>query len=193
MHPDETISPKAHFHSEISLDISPHDIYTSSNDCIVQNDDDYKQRRLYDGNSNGRGGSCFWYSHLRSTLKRTSAQIFRRKTLHKRLPIVKWLPAYNRADFVGDLMAGITVGLTVIPQGLAYASIAGVDLQVKHDHNSVISPSFIFCYLLPGNNNRFQTLILVRLIRMFYGMFHLHVPWLKVIFIFLLSCKIITL
>lgn len=132
MHPDESISPKAHFHSEISLDIAPHDIYTSSNDCIVQNDnDDYKQRKLYDNNDSRRKGLCCWYSHFCSTLQRTSAQIFRRKTLHKRLPIVKWLPTYNRADFVGDLMAGITVGLTVIPQGLAYASIAGVDLQVK--------------------------------------------------------------
>ncbi|XP_039452720.1 sodium-independent sulfate anion transporter [Culex pipiens pallens] len=49
-----------------------------------------------------------------------------RKTLHKRLPISRWLPNYNSSDAVGDLVAGITVGLTVIPQALAYSGIAGL-------------------------------------------------------------------
>lgn len=34
---------------------------------------------------------------------------------------------YSSQDAVGDLVAGITVGLTVIPQALAYAGIAGLD------------------------------------------------------------------
>jgi sodium-independent sulfate anion transporter 11 len=46
--------------------------------------------------------------------------------LQKRLPIFKWLPKYNKQDAVGDLVAGITVGLTVIPQALAYSGIAGL-------------------------------------------------------------------
>lgn len=33
---------------------------------------------------------------------------------------------YSSEDAVGDLVAGITVGLTVIPQALAYAGIAGL-------------------------------------------------------------------
>ncbi|XP_038113609.1 sodium-independent sulfate anion transporter [Culex quinquefasciatus] len=49
-----------------------------------------------------------------------------RKMLHKRLPISRWLPNYNSSDAVGDLVAGITVGLTVIPQALAYSGIAGL-------------------------------------------------------------------
>jgi len=32
--------------------------------------------------------------------------------------------------FVGDLVAGLTVGLTVIPQGMAYAQIAELPAQV---------------------------------------------------------------
>ncbi|XP_059472338.1 sodium-independent sulfate anion transporter [Neocloeon triangulifer] len=52
-----------------------------------------------------------------------------RKLLFKRLPILRWLPKYNFADAVGDLVAGITVGLTVIPQALAYANIAGLPPQ----------------------------------------------------------------
>uniref|UniRef100_A0A2M4CBI8 Putative secreted protein n=1 Tax=Anopheles marajoara TaxID=58244 RepID=A0A2M4CBI8_9DIPT len=31
---------------------------------------------------------------------------------------------------VADLIAGITVGLTVLPQGLAYATLAGLEPQV---------------------------------------------------------------
>lgn len=32
--------------------------------------------------------------------------------------------------FIGDLVAGLTVGLTVIPQGLAYAVVAELPAQV---------------------------------------------------------------
>lgn len=46
--------------------------------------------------------------------------------LYKRLPILSWLPKYNSEDIVGDAVAGITVGLTVIPQALAYSNIAGL-------------------------------------------------------------------
>ncbi|KAL9891758.1 sodium-independent sulfate anion transporter isoform 1-T1 [Glossina fuscipes fuscipes] len=56
-------------------------------------------------------------------------KIFRKKTLYKRLPIFQWLPKYSRRDAIGDLIAGITVGLTVIPQGLAYSNVAGLPTQ----------------------------------------------------------------
>lgn len=58
-------------------------------------------------------------------------KIFRKKILYKRLPILQWLPKYTVADAIGDLIAGITVGLTVIPQGLAYSSVAGLPTQVS--------------------------------------------------------------
>lgn len=57
--------------------------------------------------------------------------IFNKKTINKRLPITSWLPKYDKVDFLGDLVAGITVGLTVIPQALAYAGIAGLDVKVS--------------------------------------------------------------
>lgn len=50
--------------------------------------------------------------------------------MHKRLPITKWLPQYNSEKALADFIAGITVGLTVIPQALAYATLAGLDPQV---------------------------------------------------------------
>lgn len=56
--------------------------------------------------------------------KRKAKSICRKKILYKRVPILNWLPKYNTDDAIGDLVAGFTVGLTVIPQALAYAGIA---------------------------------------------------------------------
>ena len=41
-------------------------------------------------------------------------------------PILDWLPTYQRGWLKGDISAGITVGIMLIPQGMAYASIAGL-------------------------------------------------------------------
>ena len=46
--------------------------------------------------------------------------------LKKIIPILEWLPNYNTSLFKGDLVAGITVGIILIPQGIAYALIAGL-------------------------------------------------------------------
>ncbi len=42
------------------------------------------------------------------------------------LPIFTWLPNYRKEYFKGDLWAGLTVGVLLIPQGMAYAMIAGL-------------------------------------------------------------------
>lgn len=46
---------------------------------------------------------------------------------------------YNSTDAVGDLVAGITVGLTVIPQALAYSGIAGLPAAVSYKNCLLIS------------------------------------------------------
>jgi len=51
-------------------------------------------------------------------------------TLRKTLPIIKWLPGYRLKTLKYDFIAGLTVGLTVIPQAMAYAALAGLELQV---------------------------------------------------------------
>jgi len=48
--------------------------------------------------------------------------------LKKILPILSWLPDYNRGKFAKDLPAGITVGIMLVPQGMAYALIAGLPM-----------------------------------------------------------------
>lgn len=49
--------------------------------------------------------------------------------LRRRLPIVGWLPNYNWNYSVFDLIAGVTVGLTIIPQSIAYAGVAGLPFE----------------------------------------------------------------
>ena len=46
--------------------------------------------------------------------------------LRKTFRIAEWLPDYDSGKFSGDLTAGLTTGVMFIPQGMAYAVIAGV-------------------------------------------------------------------
>lgn len=41
-------------------------------------------------------------------------------------PILDWLPNYQKQWLSGDVFAGLTVGIMLIPQGMAYALIAGL-------------------------------------------------------------------
>ncbi|KAI8622207.1 sulfate transporter family-domain-containing protein, partial [Chytriomyces sp. MP71] len=46
------------------------------------------------------------------------------------LPFLNWIRRYNLEWFIGDLVAGITVGLVAIPQGISYATkLAGLPAQ----------------------------------------------------------------
>ena len=46
--------------------------------------------------------------------------------LRDTLPLFQWLPDYTTEALRGDATAGLTVGVMLIPQGMAYAVIAGV-------------------------------------------------------------------
>ena len=55
--------------------------------------------------------------------------------IRSRLPIVEWLPKYRLRDLQCDIIAGLTVGVMVVPQALAYANVAELPPQViKIDH-----------------------------------------------------------
>lgn len=45
------------------------------------------------------------------------------------LPILSWLPRYQLKWLQMDVLAGLTVGLTTVPQALAYAEVAGLPVQ----------------------------------------------------------------
>lgn len=46
--------------------------------------------------------------------------------MNRIFPILEWLPHYNKSQFKGDLSAGLTVGVMLIPQGMAYSMLAGL-------------------------------------------------------------------
>jgi len=45
------------------------------------------------------------------------------------LPILHWLPHYNKAWLTGDIVAGLSVWALMVPQSLGYAAISGVPVQ----------------------------------------------------------------
>lgn len=49
-----------------------------------------------------------------------------RARLGAALPVVAWAREYDRSWFSGDLVAGVTVGAAVVPEAMAYASLAGL-------------------------------------------------------------------
>ncbi len=49
--------------------------------------------------------------------------------LSRLIPILSWLPGYNMAWLAGDIFAGLTLWGLVVPQGMAYAGIAGLPPQ----------------------------------------------------------------
>ncbi|CAG7728716.1 unnamed protein product [Allacma fusca] len=44
----------------------------------------------------------------------------------RKLPIFTWAPQYKKSFIIADMIAGITVWLTAIPQSMAYAGVAGL-------------------------------------------------------------------
>ncbi|KAK0307928.1 hypothetical protein LTR29_016980 [Friedmanniomyces endolithicus] len=46
-----------------------------------------------------------------------------------KVPIVGWLPKYNLRWIVNDVIAGLTLGLLLIPQSLSYAKIATIPVE----------------------------------------------------------------
>ncbi len=64
------------------------------------------------------------------------------KTFKSFLPILEWLPNYKKTDLQGDLSAGLTVGIMLIPQGMAYAMLAG--LEPIHGLYAVTVPLLLY-------------------------------------------------
>jgi MFS superfamily sulfate permease-like transporter len=61
--------------------------------------------------------------------KRNGPQL-RRSTGSVRLPFPEWIADYRAAWLRPDIIAGLTLAAVVIPKALAYATIAGLPVQV---------------------------------------------------------------
>ncbi|WP_206208132.1 SulP family inorganic anion transporter [Wenyingzhuangia fucanilytica] len=71
--------------------------------------------------------------------------------MKKWIPILEWLPKYNvKENLKADVIGGLTVGIVLIPQGIAYALIAG--LPPIYGLYTALLPQLM--YLLFGTSQR---------------------------------------
>lgn len=62
--------------------------------------------------------------------------------LRNAFPFVGWISNYSIEDGIGDIIAGVTVGLMLIPQSIAYAGLAG--LPAEYGLYSCLCGGFIY-------------------------------------------------
>ena len=65
--------------------------------------------------------------------------------IRRLFPILEWLPNYKKDYIKGDLFAGVTVGILLIPQVMAYALIAG--LPPLYGLYAALTPQVIYAIL----------------------------------------------
>jgi SulP family sulfate permease len=78
----------------------------------------------------------------------TTAQPASPGRIQRWLPITGWLRSYTREDLEGDLVAGIITAILLVPQGMAFAILAGLPAQAGL-YASVLPP---FIYALLGTS-----------------------------------------
>lgn len=76
--------------------------------------------------------------------------------LLQKVPVVQWLPKYSPRWIINDVIAGLTVGVILVPQALAYAKIAGIPLQ-----DGLLAswlPSVLYFFMGTSKGKLFQNL-----------------------------------
>ena len=65
--------------------------------------------------------------------------------MRRYFPFLEWIKNYDSDLFKGDLSAGITVAVMLIPQGMAYAMIAG--LPPVYGLYAAIFPQMVYAFM----------------------------------------------
>ncbi|XP_012891720.1 PREDICTED: sodium-independent sulfate anion transporter [Dipodomys ordii] len=99
------------------------------------------------------------------------------------LPILAWLPSYSARWLRMDLIAGLSVGLTVIPQALAYAEVAG--LPPQYGLYSAFMGCFVYLFL---GTSRDVTLGPTAIMSLLVSFYTVHEPAYAVLLAFLSGC-----
>jgi high affinity sulfate transporter 1 len=79
----------------------------------------------------------------------------RRSLLVRTFPIVGWLPGYRRASLAGDLMAGIVIVCLLVPEGMAYAQIAGMPPQTAF----YVAPPALLLYAIFASSKKLVVVV----------------------------------
>lgn len=74
-----------------------------------------------------------------------------------KVPIVGWLPRYNYRWLINDFIAGLTIGIMLVPQGLAYAKIATIPVQ--YGLMASWFPGILYAFMGTSKGTDFQRLI----------------------------------
>jgi sodium-independent sulfate anion transporter 11 len=74
------------------------------------------------------------------------------KYLLDKVPVVHWAPQYSPRWLANDALAGITVGVMLIPQALAYAKIATIPGQ--YGLMSSWLPNFLYFFMGTSKGTR---------------------------------------
>nr|CAD7574134.1 unnamed protein product [Timema californicum] len=83
-----------------------------------------------------------WKSPIKSFFRCEGKAFCNRSYFGEKIPITKWLPKYSRQDAIHDIIASLTVSLTVIPQGIAIAVLSG--LQPQYGLYSAFMGPFVY-------------------------------------------------
>ncbi|XP_075850123.1 sodium-independent sulfate anion transporter isoform X3 [Microcebus murinus] len=106
-----------------------------------------------------------------------------RGAVQRRLPILAWLPSYSVQWLKMDVIAGLSVGLTVIPQALAYAEVAG--LPPQYGLYSAFMGCFVYFFL---GTSRDVTLGPTAIMSLLVSFYTFHEPAYAVLLAFLSGC-----
>jgi sulfate permease, SulP family len=71
------------------------------------------------------------------------------------LPILGWLPTYQRSWFSRDLMAGLIIVCLLVPEGMAYAQIAGMPPQTVF----YVAPPALLLYAIFASSNKLVVVV----------------------------------
>ncbi|XP_012518529.1 PREDICTED: sodium-independent sulfate anion transporter [Propithecus coquereli] len=99
------------------------------------------------------------------------------------LPILAWLPNYSMQWLKMDIIAGLSVGLTVVPQALAYAEVAG--LPPQYGLYSAFMGCFVYFFL---GTSRDMTLGPTAIMSLLVSFYTFHEPAYAVLLAFLSGC-----
>lgn len=75
--------------------------------------------------------------------------------LSRVLPILGWLPAYKKTDFRPDFLAGVIITCLLVPEGMAYAQIAGMPPQTAF----YVAPPALLLYAIFASSRKLVVVV----------------------------------
>jgi len=112
---------------------------------------DPNKRELDEYSASAYGGPDQWIEKHKQNLKNLFKQRSCQDWAESIFPMVSWLKTYDwKGSLLSDVIAGLTVGVMIIPQSMSYAKLAG--LPVEYGLYSALVP--VYAYALFGTSRQ---------------------------------------